>query len=79
MNIKDKIRAGSFCLTVRQLLNILTDSFIENDQVWKEKLQEISESDRKKGLGSEFNKPEIVINFSNRYLPDKKTQIIDEK
>lgn len=65
--IKKEIEKGSYSLTCKQLMNILMNDFIENDQLWKKKKED----------NSDFNKPDIVLNFSNRYLPDTKEQVIE--
>ncbi len=56
--VKRETQRGQFVMTVQRLLNLLADEFIENEDIWKDALV-----DR---VADIYNKPEIVINFSNR-------------
>jgi len=56
--IKSEVQNGAHVITLQRFLNLVADNFIENEDIWKDQL---SDSD-----SEFFNKPEIVINFSNR-------------
>lgn len=56
--IKKEIKKGQIVITVQKMLNMLAKDFVENEELWKD---QISQTD-----AEFYNKPEIVINFTNR-------------
>ena len=56
--IRSLVETGILVPTIQRLLNLLANSFVGNEEVWKNKLDNRS--------AGTYNAPEIVINFSNR-------------